>query len=187
VRYAHFGEGAHDTTEEAIRSLLAETGDSRLGPTAEASAETIDPDLRTPETYLGYERGQGWLEGPNPGMSDYGAPDPGELDSNQFAFGGRWRVDATSATAVDDATISLRFQARRVFLVLGSPGRPRSLGVELDGGPIEDRFAGEDVSGGEAQVSSQRLYRLVDLPDAGDHTVTLRFEPGISGYAFTFG
>lgn len=120
-------------------------------------------------------------------MSDYGAPDAGELDSNQFAFGGRWQVDAESATAVEDATISVRFQARRVFLVLGSPGRPRSVGVELDGEPIDDRFAGEDVSGGAAQVSRQRLYRLVDLPDAGEHTVTLSFEPGISGYAFTFG
>jgi cytochrome c biogenesis protein CcdA/thiol-disulfide isomerase/thioredoxin len=187
VRYAHFGEGAYDTTEEAIRSLLAEAGDSQLGPTAEASTETIDPDLRTPETYLGYERGQGWLEGPNPGVSDYGAPDAGELDSNQFAFGGRWQVDAESATAVEDATISVRFQARRVFLVLGSPGRPRSVRAELDGEPIDDRFAGEDVSGGAAQVSRQRLYRLVDLPDAGEHTVTLSFEPGISGYAFTFG
>jgi cytochrome c biogenesis protein CcdA/thiol-disulfide isomerase/thioredoxin len=187
VRYAHFGEGAYDTTEDAIRSVLAEAGDSHLGPTAEASAETIDPDLRTPETYLGYERGEGWLEGPNPGVSDYGAPDAEELDSNQFAFGGRWRVDAESATAAGDATISVRFQARRVFLVLGSPGRARSLGVELDGEPIDDRFAGEDVSGGRLQVSRQRLYRLVDLTDAGEHTVTLRFEPGISGYAFTFG
>jgi cytochrome c biogenesis protein CcdA/thiol-disulfide isomerase/thioredoxin len=187
LRYAHFGEGAYETTELAIRSLLAEAGDAELGPTAEATAETIDPDLRTPETYLGYERGQGWVEGPNPGASTYDAPDPGDLDPNQFAFGGDWRVNTESATALADGTISLRFQARRVFLVMGSPGRPRTLRVELDGEPISDRFAGQDVSGGSTTISNQRLYRLVDLPDAGDHTLTLRFEPGIAGYAFTFG
>lgn len=31
------------------------------------------------------------------------------------------------------------------------------------------------------------VYRLVDLPNAGRHTLELRFDPGISGYAFTFG
>ena len=187
VRYAHFGEGAYDVTEQAIRSLLAEAGDSNLGDEAQASAETADPDLRTPETYLGYERAQGWTEGPIAGATRYEPTDPSELDTSEFAYGGGWRVGPESGTALDDATISLRFQARRVFLVLGSPGRPRQLGVELDGEPIDDRFAGEDVSGGSATISDQRLYRLVDLPDAGDHTLTLRFEPGISGYAFTFG
>lgn len=43
------------------------------------------------------------------------------------------------------------------------------------------------MSGATARISEQRLYRLVDLSAAGDHTLTLRFEPGISGYAFTFG
>jgi hypothetical protein len=38
-----------------------------------------------------------------------------------------------------------------------------------------------------ATVSGQRLYRLVDLPRAGGHLLTLRLAPGIAGYAFTFG
>ena len=38
-----------------------------------------------------------------------------------------------------------------------------------------------------ATISSQRLYRLVDLPHAGRHLLTLRLAPGIAGYAFTFG
>jgi Thioredoxin like C-terminal domain len=36
-------------------------------------------------------------------------------------------------------------------------------------------------------VSGQRLYRLVDLPQAGRHVLSLRFAPGVAGYAFTFG
>jgi hypothetical protein len=59
--------------------------------------------------------------------------------------------------------------------------------VELDGEPIAPRAAGADVAGAAATVSKQRLYRLVDLPEAGEHVLTLRFDPGISGYAFTFG
>ena len=74
-----------------------------------------------------------------------------------------------------------------MFLVLGSEDRPRSLQVLLDGKPIAAADAGEDVHGGEATISKQRLYRLVDLPQAGDHTLELRFAPGIEGYAFTFG
>jgi len=36
-------------------------------------------------------------------------------------------------------------------------------------------------------VSAQRLYRLIDLPEAGRHLLSLRFAPGVAGYAFTFG
>ena len=57
----------------------------------------------------------------------------------------------------------------------------------LDGEPVSDADAGEDVKGGVAEISAQRLYRLVELNEAGEHTLTLRFAPGISGYAFTFG
>jgi hypothetical protein len=36
-------------------------------------------------------------------------------------------------------------------------------------------------------VDQQRLYRLVNLRGAGEHKLTLEVQPGISGYAFTFG
>jgi hypothetical protein len=48
--------------------------------------------------------------------------------------------------------------------------------VLLDGEPI-----------GRTTVTNHRLYRLVDLPEAGLHTLELRFDDGIEGYAFTFG
>jgi cytochrome c biogenesis protein CcdA/thiol-disulfide isomerase/thioredoxin len=188
VRYVHFGEGDYDQTEAAIRSLLAEAGSIDLGSDAKPGAvQTADPDLRTPETYLGYARAQGWVNGPQLGSKDYGALDAGSLDLNQFAYAGAWDVQEESARALHDAGVALSFQARRVFLVLGSPGRPRELQVLLDGRPISDADAGADVHGGTATISAQRLYRLVDLPEAGRHTLELRFQPGIAGYAFTFG
>ena len=187
VRYVHFGEGEYEQTEAAIRSLLAEAGEGGLGEgVGEQRAETADPELRTPETYLGAARAQGWIQPPVLGERGYTAPDPQSLALNQFAYGGRWRVDEESATAAGSSSVSLRFQARRVFLVLGSRS-PARLRVELDGEPIASRSAGADVSGAAATVSKQRLYRLVDLPEAGEHVLTLHFDPGISGYAFTFG
>ncbi len=187
VRFVHFGEGAYEETEQAIRSLLAEAGDPELGAEARAQAERIDPGLGTPETYLGVARAEGWVVPPRPGTSDYASVPAEDLDLNEFAYAGRWRVDEESGTAVKDAAINLSFQARRVFLVLGAEDGPANVRVELDGEPIADGDAGADLSDGIVRVSGQRLYRLVDLPEAGRHSLTLRFDPGVAGYAFTFG
>jgi cytochrome c biogenesis protein CcdA/thiol-disulfide isomerase/thioredoxin len=189
VRYVHFGEGAYEQTEKAIRSLLAEAGDPELGgeATPEGEVERIDRDLGTPETYLGVARADGYVDGPKRGLNVYDAPDPASLDLNEFAYGGEWDVDDESGTAYGDSTLSLRFQARRVFLVMGSPDGPRDVEVILDGEPIADANAGDDVRDATVTVTRQRLYRLVDLAKAGQHTLELRFDDEIEGYAFTFG
>jgi cytochrome c biogenesis protein CcdA/thiol-disulfide isomerase/thioredoxin len=187
VRYVHFGEGAYETTERAVRSLLAEAGSARLGRETRLRAESASPGVTTPESYLGALRADRFVNGPLfTGIRDYRVPS-GPLPPDHLAFGGSWRIGPDGATAVDRASLKLDFGARRVFLVLGSPGRTRRLQVELDGRPISAADAGEDVRGGRATISEQRLYRLVDLPEVGRHTLTLRFAPAISGYAFTFG
>ncbi len=187
VRYTHFGEGSYDETEQAIRSLLAEAGDADLGQEAEATAERIDPNLMTPETYLGSLRAEGWVEPVRNGKSDFDAPEAGSLSLNEFAFDGAWDVSDDDATSLAGSEISFRFQAKNVFLVLGAEGGPKPVEVLLDGKPVSRSDAGSDVSGGVAEISKERLYRLVELDKAGEHTLTLRFAPGISGYAFTFG
>ena len=57
----------------------------------------------------------------------------------------------------------------------------------LDGKPIRPEEAGADVRGGRLTVSRQRLYRLVAVPLAGEHRLTLYFDRGVAGFAFTFG
>jgi hypothetical protein len=59
--------------------------------------------------------------------------------------------------------------------------------VLLDGRPIAPADAGADVHDGVVTVSAQRLYSLVDLPKVESHVLRLLPEPGIAGYAFTFG
>jgi hypothetical protein len=74
-----------------------------------------------------------------------------------------------------------------VFLVLGAEDGLAPVEVLLDGKAVSDADAGSDVKDGVAEISSERLYRLIELEEAGQHTLTLRFAPGITGYAFTFG
>jgi cytochrome c biogenesis protein CcdA/thiol-disulfide isomerase/thioredoxin len=187
VRDAHFGEGDYSQTERAIRTLLRQAGHNDLGGRAHAHAEVASKGVLTPESYLGAARAERFANGPiTPTTRDFGSV-PASLPANDLAYGGRWTITAEAATAVRNARLDLEFAAKRVFLVLGSPGGPRDLRVYLDGHPIPNRFAGEDVHAGVALVSAQRLYRLVDLARAGGHRLSLRFRPGISGYAFTFG
>ena len=83
--------------------------------------------------------------------------------------------------------MALSFQARRVFIVMGSPGRRRTVHVLLDGHPIAARMSGADVHHAAVTVGFQLLYRLVDLPHVERHVLTLRFAPGVRAYSFTFG
>ncbi|HEY7267195.1 MAG TPA: cytochrome c biogenesis protein DipZ [Solirubrobacterales bacterium] len=187
VREAHFGEGNYDETERAIRTLLRQAGHSDLGGGARAAGQAPSQGTTTPETYLGAARAQGWASGTiHPGDQDFGPP-PAQLPANRFAYSGHWGISEEDATAGADAGIDLEFNARRVFLVLGSPDRARHLRVLLDGRPIPARLAGADVKHGEATIQAQRLYSLVDLPTVGRHRLSLRFDAGVKGYAFTFG
>jgi cytochrome c biogenesis protein CcdA/thiol-disulfide isomerase/thioredoxin len=187
VRYVHFGEGDDDKTEAAIRSLLAEAGAAALGGDARVGAtETVGREA-TPETYLGSARAQGWLPGPpKDGTRTYDAP--GKLPESRFALGGTWKVDEEAAEAVQGATLDANVVGKGVHLVLSSRGgRPREVRVELDGRPIAAADAGADVRAGVVTVRGQRLYRLVSVGKTEQHRLTLRFAPGVAGYAFTFG
>jgi cytochrome c biogenesis protein CcdA/thiol-disulfide isomerase/thioredoxin len=187
LRYTHFGEGEYEETEGAIRELLAEAG---RRPGAEAVAvegERASALVTTPESYLGAGRADRFLNGPIvPGVHRYRLPERLAYDS--LAYQGVWRIDFDSATGVRRARLHLAFGARRVFLVLGSRGGvPRTVRVKLDREPIPAALSGPDVHDGRVTVRRQRLYRLVELPRAERHLLTLEFAPGVSGYAFTFG
>ncbi|HEX5145584.1 MAG TPA: hypothetical protein VFV85_01070, partial [Conexibacter sp.] len=90
-------------------------------------------------------------------------------------------------TAGPGAALQLSFGARRVYLVLGSPGRARQVRVLLDGRPIPNALAGADVHDGVATIGGQRLYDLVSLPAVERHVLRLEPQQGVQGYAFTFG
>jgi cytochrome c biogenesis protein CcdA/thiol-disulfide isomerase/thioredoxin len=188
VRYAAAGEGDYAQTETAIRALLAEAGKSVGSGMAHPTDVVTPSEVATPETYLGTARAQGWRSGPQSGVHDYGGSAPVELGLNEFAYTGSWDIAEQPATALASAGVDIEFEAKNVYLVMSSAGAaPRRVEVLLDGKPIAATNAGADVHDGAATVTAQRLYSLVSLPADRQHRLTLRFAPGISGYAFTFG
>ena len=178
VRYTHFGEGAYDETETAIRELLADAGSDRLGDSAEARTDSANP-AATPESYLGADRADRFLNGPIvPGRHTFELPEsaPELLPPDHLAYEGEWRIRGSHAVAGRDARLHLRFRGRKVFLVLGTPGGPRDVAVFVDGRRLRT-----------VEVRGYRLHELVSLPRNGTHALALRMQPGTEAYAFTFG
>jgi cytochrome c biogenesis protein CcdA/thiol-disulfide isomerase/thioredoxin len=171
VRDAHFGEGDYSKTENAIRSLLAER-DASL-PKAVHLADRTPTYSVTPESYLGSDRLDRYEGSPlHIGrMARYTLPYV--LDQSQLAYGGYWDVRAQRIVAGRNAVLALHFYARRVHLVLGGKG---TVSVLLNGKPVR-----------RIQVAQDRLYTVVDQGRDAGGRLDLRFTPGLSAYAFTFG
>ncbi len=170
VRYAHFGEGDYDTTEENIRFLL---GEKPGAPAARQLRDLTPAGPITPESYLGYDRLVRFAEVKLYPDKEASYVFPAKLGLNDIAYGGRWRVEAKRIVAGKDARLRLRFYARNVYLVLGGTGRVQVL---VDGKPREI-----------VPVTADKLYTLVRGTRLRDAVLELRFTPGVSAYAFTFG
>jgi len=172
VRQVHFGEGAYDETEMLIRELLGENG-----PMAEVSttapARSMHVVNRTLETYLGSARAASY------GSQDLIVGEPHvytgskQIDPNVVALDGQWTVSPESITSGKAAQLRLRYSADKVFLVLGGEGT-----VEVSQPGVATKKV--RVRG------SPTLYTLSE-GSRQDALLTLKFTPGISAYAFTFG
>ncbi|MEP6976674.1 MAG: cytochrome c biogenesis protein DipZ [Thermoleophilia bacterium] len=172
VRHAHFGEGEYAQTEGLIRRLLAERPGTRL-PVAVPKADQTPHELVTPESYLGYQRLDRYAGLPVQEDKPARYAFPRSLALNELAYDGGWTVGPQRIVAGSGAGLRLHFQAQRVYLVLGGKGRVEKL---VDGRPS-----------GMIAVNGDRLYTLLALPKPTEGVLELRFSPGLSAYAFTFG
>jgi hypothetical protein len=181
VRYDHFGEGAYEETETVIQELLGVDGEPSQVEASGIEAAADWETLGSPETYLGYGRGER--------RAGDGAD---ALDLNQWALAGDWKVEDESALLqAARGSIRYRFDARDLNLVLTppAPGTAVPFAVRLDGEPPgADRGADVDDVGNGA-VDEPRLYQLVRQAGAvGERTFEITFlEPGVQAYVFTFG
>ena len=167
------------------RELVSVEG---LGVEAEADWE----HLRTPETYLGYGRGNG-LASPNGYAVDesrrYELPE--QLGFRRWALAGEWTVGREKVTLDrGSGSIAYRFEARDAHLVL-SPGvhGPIPFRVLLDGG-APGPSSGVDVDeAGNGVLQDGRMYQLVrQHGSVRERTLEIAFlAPGAEAYAFTFG
>jgi cytochrome c biogenesis protein CcdA/thiol-disulfide isomerase/thioredoxin len=172
VRHAHFGEGEYTQTEGLIRRLLAERPGTRL-PTAVPKPDQTPHELVTPESYLGYQRLDRYAGLPVQEDKPARYAFPRSLALNELAYAGGWTVGPQRIVAGSGAGLRLHFQAQRVYLVLGGKGRVEKL---VDGRPA-----------GTIAVDGDRLYTVLSLPKPTEAVLELRFSPGLSAYAFTFG
>jgi len=172
IRYEHYGEGAYGETENVIRRLLGEK--VKVGRTS--VADQTPSDITTRETYLGYARIENFANRHRisfDAKADYRFPN-GLLGPDQIAYGGEWTVEPSRIVAGRDARLRLNFQANDIFLVLAGSGHVQAL---VDGRVVKTI----SVSG------TPRLYTIARYPKLTRGLLELRFDPGLEGYAFTFG
>jgi cytochrome c biogenesis protein CcdA/thiol-disulfide isomerase/thioredoxin len=199
IRYDHFGEGEYDKSEEVIQELLKEkNANLKFGGTVQVTASGAQAaadvnDIRSPETYIGYERQQNYVS-PEKIKQDVASlyTAPGRLDVNNWGLAGQWVVGGErAALASAPGKIVFRFHARDLHLVLGpgKDGKPVRFRVLLDGAaPADDRGMDVDPQG-NGTVKDYRLYQLIrQKGKVEDRTFQIQFlDPGVQVYAFTFG
>lgn len=199
VRQRHFGEGEYERSEKTIQRMLADSGakDVRSGiVSVEAGGIEVAADwenLRTPETYVGYERAQNFAS--RGGVDSdrrrtYAAPS--RLALNEWALAGEWTI-GRQATVLSSANggIVFRFHARDLHLVMGPQRResPVRFRVSIDGQPPASAHGGDIAADGSGTVGEQRLYQLIRQPrPIADRTFAIEFlDPGVEAFSFTFG
>jgi thiol-disulfide isomerase/thioredoxin len=198
IRHHYFGEGDYAESEKVIQQLLAEAGKGNLpagvvsvsATGAEAAAD--EPDVKSPETYIGYMRAENFGS-PGGAVSDaqhdYSLAD---LKLNDWGLAGNWTVGGEYATLdKKDGAISFRFHARDLHLVLGpgADGAPVHFRVTIDGAAPGESHGADINPDGEGVVTENRLYQLVrQTGPIVDRTFTIQFlDADVQAYAFTFG
>jgi thiol-disulfide isomerase/thioredoxin len=198
VREHHFGEGGYERSELAIQRVLSEGTASASsgvvlveGQGLEAPADWTN--LKSPETYVGYERAQNFTSRESVAVDrrkKYTAP--GRFALNQWSLAGEWTIGA-KAVALNQAPgqLAYRFHARDVHLVMG-PSRPGSairFRLTIDGEAPGARHGLDVDEAGNGLVAEQRLYQLIRQPTPiADRTVAIEFlDAGVETFSFTFG
>jgi thiol-disulfide isomerase/thioredoxin len=192
IRDQHFGEGRYENSELVIQRELGVERElvSVEGLGVEAAADW--DHLYTPETYLGYARGEHFASGNGTAFGERRSYElPERLRFNHWALGGEWTI-GPEHVGLEQAggSIAYRFHARDAHLVL-SPGARAQIGfrVLLDG-QAPGASHGVDVDeDGNGLLQDARLYQLVrENDEVRRRTLEITFlEPGAEAYAFTFG
>jgi hypothetical protein len=148
--------------------------------------------LRTPETYLGFERGSSFASADDAVL---GRPrsyqPPGYLGFNEWTLTGEWTLERDKAVLEEPGgSIACRFEARDAHLILSLETQEAIPFRVLLDGEAPGASHGVDVDEeGNGLLRDGRLYQLVrEQGRVRDRIVEITFlEPGARAYSFTFG
>ena len=192
IRDQHFGEGRYQESEQVIQRLLGIEREPVAVQAAGVEAGADWEQLRTPETYLGHLRSEGFASAGGAGFEEARAYDmPERLELNHWALAGEWTI-GPERIVLDGAggSVACRFHARDAHLVLSVGGRaPIPFRVLVDG-EAPGRAHGLDVDdSGHGTLREGRLYQLVrQAGEVHERLLEVSFlEPGAEAYVFTFG
>ncbi len=191
VRHHQFGEGRYEQTERQLQRLLG-VERSQVSVTGMGVEAAADWDhLRSPETYLGYLRGERLAapDGVELDRRSRYAP-PQRLELNEWALDGQWTINQDRVVLAEPGgTIAYRFHARDVHLVLNGTGQPIPFRVLVDDRPPGPAHGGDVDESGNGVLLDGRLYHLFREPgEVRERTVQITFDaPGAALYVFTFG
>jgi thiol-disulfide isomerase/thioredoxin len=200
IRHHQFGEGGYGQSEEVIERLLAEAGHGGAGRAlvsvepsgVEAAADWTH--LKSPETYLGYERSETFASSDGAVLEKRHTYQPPEkLRLNEWALAGDWAVGIDSVVLNGaNGRLLYRFHARDVNLILSPPLRGGTVRfrVLLDGRPPAVARGSDIDEQGNGAVTDPRMYQLIRQPPGPvvDREFEIQFlEPGVAAYDFTFG
>ena len=192
IRDHHFGEGDYEESERLIQRLLGVTRDRTPVVGAGVEAEADWNELRTPETYLGYGRGENFASPGSPAFDKRHSYEfPRRLGFNQWALAGEWTVGREKVTLEQPGgSIGFRFHARDAHLVLSArTPEPIPFRVLLDGRPPGRSHGLDADQEGNGLLQHGRLYQLVRQQGPVQEVVLeVSFrQPGAEAYVFTFG
>lgn len=199
LRYKKFGEGDYAEVEWQIQKLLKETSTKNISTglvTPQPDGFEAAPDwetLQSPETYVGYNRTQGFA---SPGgivpNNQVLYSIPSHLKINQWALSGEWMMGKEKLVLTrGQGKIIYRFHARDLHLVMGpaTPGTPIKFKILIDGRPPVSTHGLDVDSAGNGTIVEQRMYQLVrEQNSVVDREFQIEFlSPNVEVYVFTFG
>jgi thiol-disulfide isomerase/thioredoxin len=192
IRDQHFGEGRYAQSERTIQRLLGVERDLVQVAGTGVEAEADWANLRSPETYLGYARGENFASPGGAALDEsatYQVPE--RLRTNLWALGGEWTI-GSECVVLDRSggRIAHRFHARDVHLVLSSRAdQPIPFRVLVDGAAPGAAHGVDVDEDGTGVLVDGRLHQLVRQQGAvRERTLEISFgRPGAEAYVFTFG
>lgn len=204
IIFEQVGEGGYHELELKVIECLQEIGvkgefeiEKNREMTRDEKMEIVSAmRRRTPETYMGWERSQGFGNGSTcvPGSCNHYV-DQASHDDNVAYLDGDWVQEKESVRKEkeDVGYVAMRYTAKSVNAVMRPyDGRKHRVYVFLDGQPLDRTAAGRDVkidrTGSYVIVDAADMYELVETEKMGTHEIKLQSDSdGFTVHAFTFG